>query len=123
MGDGLKRAKAAAAKTRKPAPPARRKIDFDYPGRMLSGIKQAPEGHMCVWNSNLCVKSRGKVWFGDLDLTDDVADLKEFAAQLGEPLYVLREYDARFDNEKMPQFQHAVAIIQPTGEMVVNERT
>ena len=93
-------------------------IDFQRMGRMISGSKMAPKGHVCVFNANICTKSRGKVWFGDLDLTTDAADLKRFAAEQGEDIYVLREMDARFTNEAKPRFENAVARYSPGGEIV-----
>jgi hypothetical protein len=67
---------------------------------MVSGSKIAPKGHKCVWNANIVTKSQGKVWFGDVDITKDGPVLKEIAAEAGEPLYVLREMDCRFETEK-----------------------
>lgn len=73
-----------------------------YCGRMLSGSKFAPKGQVCVWNANIVTKSQGKVWFGDVSITKDAKVLKEIATEAGEPLYVLREMDCRFDTEKDP---------------------
>lgn len=87
-------------------------------GRMISGSKRGPEGHLCVFNANICTKSKGKVWFGDLDLTADVDELKAFAAEQGEDIYILREMDARFRNEAKPLFENAVARYSATGEIV-----
>lgn len=88
-------------------------IDFTRPGRMISGSKIAPAGHKCVWNANICQKSKGKIWFGDLDLTTDAAELQRLASEVGEPIYILREQDARFLNEAKPLYENAVAVIQP----------
>jgi hypothetical protein len=96
----------------------RRPIDFTSSGRMISGSKRAPEGHVCVFNANVCLRSEGKIWFGDLDLTTDAEDLKRLAAEKGEDVYVLRERDARFTNEAAPLFGEAVARYTPTGEVV-----
>jgi|FAXJ01.1.fsa_nt_gi hypothetical protein len=68
-----------------------------YGGRMLSGSKISPKGHKCVWNANIVTRSQGKVWFGDVDITKDGPLLKEIAGKAGEPLYVLREMDCRFE--------------------------
>jgi len=68
-----------------------------YCGRMVSGSKCAPEGQRCVWNANVIIKSQGKVWFGDLNITKEGKILKEVAEVIGEPLYVLREMDCRFE--------------------------
>lgn len=84
-------------------------IDFNRPGRMLSAGKREPKGHVCVWNANVCTRSKGKIWFGDLDLTADEADLKAFAVREGETVYVLRERDGRFTNEVKPLLDNAVA--------------
>lgn len=73
-----------------------------YCGRMVSGSKRAPEGQRCVWNANVVTKSGGKVWFGDLNLTKEGGLLKEIAAEAGEPLYVLRELDCRFETASDP---------------------
>lgn len=91
------------------------KIDFTSPGRMISGNKTSPKGHICVWNANICVKSRGKIWFGDLDLMTDAAELMRLATETGEDVYVLREHDARFMNEAKPLYENAVAKIAPGG--------
>ena len=71
-----------------------------YCGRMISGGKKAPEGHKCVWNANIVTESKGKVWWGDVDITKDAPKLKAIAAEAGETLYVLREMDCRFNTEK-----------------------
>ena len=69
-------------------------------GRMIAGSKRAPEGQKCVWNANIVIASQGKVWYGDLNITKEGNILKLIATKLGEPLYVLREMDARFSTEK-----------------------
>jgi hypothetical protein len=92
---------------------------FDYPGRMISGSKTAPKGHICVFNANVCIKSRGKIWFGDLDLTADETALKDLAAEKGEDVYVLRERDARFTNEAKPLFENWVGLYRPNGSFAI----
>ena len=72
-------------------------------GRMISGSKSGyreryPNNEV-VFNANIVIASRGKVWYGDLDLTLDMEALQQVAGVLKEPLYVLREMDARFENE------------------------
>jgi hypothetical protein len=69
-------------------------------GRMISAHKTAPQGCRCVWNGNVISPSQGKVWYGDLNLTKEGQLLKKVAEEAGEPLYVLREMDARFGTEK-----------------------
>jgi hypothetical protein len=73
------------------------------PGRMISGSKSyyrdSYPDHTVVFNGNIVTKKRGKIWYGDLDVTLDFDNLKGVADELGEDLYILREMDARFDNE------------------------
>jgi hypothetical protein len=72
-------------------------------GRMISGSKSGYReiypNHEVVFNANIVLASRGKVWYGDLDLTLDSGKIQEISTKLGEPIYVLREMDARFENE------------------------
>jgi hypothetical protein len=84
-------------------------------GRMISGSKTSPKGHICVFNANLCTKKGGKFWFGDIDLTEDIEHLKTAAKEKDESIYVLREMDARFRNEANPLFENAVVVIDPDG--------
>jgi len=85
-------------------------------GRMLSAGKIQREGQDVVWNGNVCVKSLGKIWFGDIDLIGSNDDLTQLATKLGEPVYVLREMDARFNNEKKPLYDQARAVFHPVPE-------
>lgn len=94
-------------------------IDFSRPGRMILGTKKEPKGHVCVFNANVCSKSRGKFWFGDIDITTDADDLKSLAAKEGEEIFILREMDGRFMNEANPLFERAVARIAPDGRITV----
>ena len=96
-------------------------IDFSRPGRMISGSKTAPKGHVCVFNANVCSKSRGKFWFGDLDIAADAADLRRLAAKEGEEIYILREMDGRFMNEAKPLLHKSVARVAPDGSITVDE--
>jgi hypothetical protein len=87
-------------------------------GRMISGSKsgymERNPGNKVVFNANIVIESRGKVWYGDIDLSLDAAELMGVAKDLGEPMYILREMDARFENEKQSVefYKHkAVAII------------
>lgn len=83
-------------------------------GRIISGSKIPQPGQKVVWNANVCVKSAGKVWFGDIDLNNPATrtHLIDLATDLGEPVYVLREHDARFKNEKAPLYDEAVEVFQ-----------
>lgn len=70
-----------------------------YAGRLISAYKEAPKGCVCVWNANIVSPSKGKIWYGDINITREGDILKKIAEELGEPLYVLRESGCRFDTE------------------------
>jgi len=74
--------------------------------RMVSGSKTGytnryPD-NLVIFNANVIIKSVGKIWHGDLDLTFDAPILKQIADELDETLYVLYEMHARFGNENRP---------------------
>ena len=74
-----------------------------YPGRLLSGSKsgyhnQYPNNTV-VFNGNIITEKAGKIWYGDIDVTLEFDQLKEIADEIGQDLYILREMDARFENE------------------------
>ena len=90
-------------------------------GKMIAASKtgywrQHPD-NLPVFNANLCTRERGKVWFGDLDLTRDEPKLAELARALGEPVYVLYERAARFGNEETPTLDEAVVMVAPDGRV------
>ena len=72
-------------------------------GRMISGSKSyyysEHKDNLIVFNANIIIESRGKIWHGDLDVTIDRENLEKVAKALEEDLYILREMDARFENE------------------------
>mgnify|MGYP003672105940 FL=1 len=71
--------------------------------RMIDGSKwQYDEEHpeeLVVWNANIMMLDYGKVWYGDLNLTQDYMLLKSIADALDTTLYVLWESDGRFGEE------------------------
>ena len=74
--------------------------------RMIGGsksfYKQEHPDNLIVFNANVLMPERGKVWYGDLDLTEDYLVLKAIAKTLNTDLYVLWEMDARFGEEMRP---------------------
>lgn len=98
-----------------------------FPGRMISGSKSGYHNkypnHIVIFNANLCTESEGKIWFGDLDLTLDKEHLSELAVALNQDLYVLRELDARFENEDSPLLKNAVIIFKTDGSWEVGKNT
>lgn len=89
-----------------------------FPGKMISGSKSgyrnAYPKNFPVFNSNL-VTEKGKIWYGDLDLTTDESLLINLAAQLKQTVYVLYEMDGRFENESKPKIDNAVYSVTPEG--------
>ena len=74
--------------------------------RMICGSKsiyrkEHPKD-LAIFNANVFMKDVGKVWYGDLNLTQDYMILKSIAESLDTTLYVLWEMDARFGKEKKP---------------------
>ncbi len=77
-----------------------------YDARMIGGSKMFyREEHpddLIVFNANVLMPGYGKVWFGDLNLTEDYLVLREIAQNLNTDLYVLWEMDGRFGEENKP---------------------
>ncbi len=77
-----------------------------YDARMLESHKwEYTEEHpddLIVFNANVLMPGYGKVWFGDLNLTEDYKTLKKISDSLNTTLYILWEMDARFGEETKP---------------------
>jgi hypothetical protein len=73
-------------------------------GRLIASSKSAYRdqnpGHDVLFNANIFILGKGKVWWGDIDLTSDWSTLEIIASTLGKSLYVLREMDGRFEWEE-----------------------
>ncbi len=74
-----------------------------YQARLISGSKSTyrtlhPD-NLVVFNANIFTKEYGKLWYGDLDLTNDAVKLKEISNEFDIIFYVLSEMDGRFENE------------------------
>jgi len=74
-----------------------------YVARMIGGSKtgyctEYPDD-LIVFNANVLIPDYGKVWYGDLNLTQDYILLKSIAESLNTTLYVLWESDGRFGEE------------------------
>jgi hypothetical protein len=77
-----------------------------HDGRMIGGSKshyhmEHPDD-LIVFNANVLMPGYGKVWYGDLNLTEDYLVLKDIAKSLNSTLYVLWEMDGRFGEENKP---------------------
>jgi hypothetical protein len=94
-----------------------------YSGRMVSGSKSGyrkeKPNNFVIFNSNLCTKSK-KIWYGDLDLTEDYAKLVFLAKELDQDLYVLLEMDGRFDNESSPRLEWAPVVFRQDGSITIH---
>ena len=77
-----------------------------FDGRMIGGSKsfygQEHPDDLIVFNANIVMSEFGKVWYGDLNLTEDYLVLREIAECLDTTLYVLWESDGRFGEENKP---------------------
>ena len=77
-----------------------------HDGRMIGGSKshycKEHEGSLIVFNANIVMSEYGKVWYGDLNLTEDYLVLREIAQNLNTDLYILWESDGRFGEEMKP---------------------
>ena len=74
-----------------------------YVARMIGGSKshyrkEHPDD-LIIFNANVLMSDYGKVWYGDLNLTEDYLVLKDIAKSLNSTLYVLWEMDGRFGDE------------------------
>ena len=74
--------------------------------RMIGGSKSFYRKEylddLIVFNANVLMPNYGKVWYGDLNLTQDYIILKSIADTLDTKLYVLWESDGRFGEETKP---------------------
>jgi hypothetical protein len=89
-------------------------------GRLVSQSKShyldSNPDNIVVFNANVCITKSGlfrrrktdKIWYGDLDVTKDMRKIEALAEAIGERVYVLREMDARFENEDSPKLENAV---------------
>lgn len=99
-----------------------------WPGKMISGSKsgycERHPNNIPVFNSNIVMEKDGireKVWFGDIDVTLSHESLSNLANELEGNIYVLREMDGRFDNEKNPRIERFVFKVTKDGEKTLGD--
>lgn len=87
-------------------------------GMMLSASKTADPERKIVWNANVIAGfgERIKIWYGDISLTESNDALQELANKLDTTIFVLREMDARFENESNPKLENAVEIFEQIND-------
>jgi len=89
-----------------------------FPGRCFgskSGYHRSFPDHQFVFNANVFCRTKGKLWWGDLDLTSDKEILRTIAKRLRVRLYVLSEFDGRFENAELPHLEVRERAIWHTG--------
>ena len=74
-----------------------------YEARMISSSKSFYHKEhlddLVIFNANIFIKDIGKVWYGDLNITEDYLILKSIAESLNTTFYILSEMDGRFGEE------------------------
>lgn len=90
-------------------------------GRMLSFSKliylRDHKTHWVLFNANIYIKYNGKftkVWYGDLNITKDIKELKGFAKSINHDIYILKEWDGR--DESTATSDTAVFVITAKGK-------
>ena len=89
------------------------------PGRLISLSKSAYQetwpDNLVVFNANVCLGDR-KVWYGDVDLTrGGEGELRALAEASRQTVYLLYEWDGRFEQEQSPAIESAVFSVVPSG--------
>jgi hypothetical protein len=69
-------------------------------GGSKTGYRTEHPDDLIVFNANVLIPDYGKVWYGDLNLTQDYILLKSIAESLDTTLYILWESDGRFGEER-----------------------
>ncbi len=70
-----------------------------------SSYRERKPNNLVYFNANIFVYDYGKIWWGDIDITEDHIKLNEIAKKLNVHLYILSEQDGRFDNENRSDFE------------------
>jgi len=80
-----------------------------------SGYRFANPNNEFIPNANVFCRTKGKVWWGDLDLTRDRPKLETVAHKLRVRLYILAEFDGRFANADLQHTNVVRLAIWKTG--------
>lgn len=75
----------------------------------------ANPGNRFFSNANVFCRTKGKLWWGDLDLAKDKKALIAVARRLRIRMYVLSESDGRFRNAELPHSEVKIRAIWHTG--------
>lgn len=79
-----------------------------------SGYRNNHPDDIVAFNANVCIGPL-KVWWGDINITESKEKLMELAKLENEPVHVLSEMDAHFDNEDTPRINNALVTFYPDG--------
>lgn len=95
--------------------------EYGFPiNKLIAGSKtlyhRAKPSNFTLFNGNIFVDGLGKVWYGDLDITEDYNTLVVCAKECGVVFYMLHEMDGRFGNEDRDDFKEE-AVINTKGEI------
>ncbi len=80
-------------------------------GKMIASSKsdyyRKHPDNIIVFNANIFADGfmPNKLWWGDIDITNESMKLMWASKEIGATLYVLREMDGRFTNELNPDYK------------------
>jgi hypothetical protein len=80
-----------------------------------SGYRACHPGSEFIPNANIFCRTRGKIWWGDLDLAYDRPKIEAVARRLRMRLFVLSEHEGRFENATLPHSTVVSRAIWKTG--------
>jgi hypothetical protein len=80
-----------------------------------SAYDHSNPGNRFFSNANVFCRTKGKLWWGDLDLVKDKDALIAVARRLRVRIYVLSESDGRFENAELSQPEMEMRAIWHTG--------
>jgi hypothetical protein len=84
-----------------------------FPGRMIAGSKsryrEMHPNNRVFFNANIFLLDEGKIWWGDLDITEDRDLLETISNSIGKKLYVLAEFDGRFLDDSAYTNEHILS--------------
>lgn len=96
-----------------------------HPGLMIGASKsryvEKKPRNLVVFNSNIFL-GKEKIWYGDVDVTEDREKLKQLAVAVGGEILVLREMDGRFEHEKSPVLKNFVYKVDEHGRETLGLR-
>lgn len=87
-------------------------------GRCFGSKSRYRDSHpRCIFipNANVFSRKKGRMWWGDLDLSNDRVALERVARQMRTKLYVISEFDGRFDEAEKTLADLISAAVWHTG--------